>query len=269
MKKSIFMLGLLAITLTGCGEKQQPVGKLIFMNGDVTINKASAKAGLDVMKTSIITTGEKSYAHIKFNDNSFIAVTPNTTISLLKYNDSKESPVFEMSLKQGIIGFVSGSIAKLDPTKVHYRTQSATIGVRGSSGFIEVDKEGTTGLMVKDCCLTIYDNDSPEKIVELNKTGHSSFTTVKGKEAGESKIRESAIEHFHKLDQKTLDSMNELSNNEETKMINPTTDTRIIKTVKTFGGREPLLYNDVFGEKKKQQMREWEAERKAKGRGLK
>ena len=30
-----------------------------------------------------------------------------------------------------------------------------------------------------------------------------------------------------------------------------------------------VSYNDVFGEKKKQQMKKWEAERKASGRGIK
>ncbi len=266
MKRSLIIVALIAISITGCGEDK--IGKLIFIKGDVNLNNAKASANMEVSKTSKITTGKESYAHIKFNDNSFITIAPNSSIALLKYNDSKASPVFEMKIEKGIIGFVDGLIAKLDPTKVKYKTMSATIGVRGSSGFIEVDDNQQTTAIVKDCCLVMYDNDNPSKQVELNKTAVSSVATLEGKTPSAPKITKSITDKFLDLDPVALDAINDEAKTDvlihNPRYYDATTGKNRAVPLK----RSPIIYNDILSEERKKELDRWEKNRRSQGRGI-
>jgi len=65
------------------------------------------------------------------NDNTIITIGPNTSYSFETYNDSTDSQL-QMRIKRGFFKAVSGKIGKLAPKRFKIKTNSATIGIRGT-----------------------------------------------------------------------------------------------------------------------------------------
>lgn len=113
-------------------------GKVELVEGDVTVFDKAKKArrvavGDTVFEGEGIVTGKDGELHLNMEDGGFIAVRPNTRMSIATYRaegDDQDKGVF--SLLQGTFRSVTGWIGKFNPRSYQVRTPTATIGVRGT-----------------------------------------------------------------------------------------------------------------------------------------
>ncbi|MDT3735220.1 MAG: FecR domain-containing protein [Denitratisoma sp.] len=113
-------------------------GKVELVEGDVTVTDRARQSrrvavGSTVFEGESIATGQDGELHVSMEDGGFIAVRPNTKMSIAAYRaegDDKDKGVF--SLLQGTFRSVTGWIGKYNPRSYQVRTPTATIGVRGT-----------------------------------------------------------------------------------------------------------------------------------------
>jgi hypothetical protein len=115
-------------------------GNAQFVIGDVkVINKAGVTRALvkggEVDEGDRIVTAAGASAQIKMVDGGFIAVRPNTNLGFDSYHyagkdDGKESAV--LSLLQGGFRTITGIIGHTDKQNYLIKTETATIGIRGT-----------------------------------------------------------------------------------------------------------------------------------------
>jgi len=88
---------------------------------------------------SVVSTGEKSSAVIKFEDGQVMALAERTSFRIVDYKYDKKrvsqsSAVF--SLLQGGLRFITGVIGSTNRNSVRMTAGTATIGIRGTDGII-------------------------------------------------------------------------------------------------------------------------------------
>ncbi len=125
-------------------------GKVELVEGDVTVTDRARQprrvaVGSTIFEGESIATGKDGELHVSMEDGGFIAVRPNTRMSIAAYRaegDDKDRGVF--SLLAGTFRSVTGWIGKYNPRSYQVRTPTATIGVRGTDHEPLVIPEGST-----------------------------------------------------------------------------------------------------------------------------
>ncbi len=84
---------------------------------------------------------------IRFTDGAFVSLVPDTEFVVRNYvytgrSDGAETGFF--SLLRGSIRAVSGAIGKVNHARFQINTPTATLGIRGTAGIVEVAADGTT-----------------------------------------------------------------------------------------------------------------------------
>lgn len=144
---------LLLASLAAFAQAPQPpnlAGRVELVEGDVMVYDKAKKprrvtVGDGVLEGEGIVTGVNGEVHLAMEDGGFIAVRPNTRMSIAAYRaegDDKDKGVF--SLLQGTFRSVTGWIGKYNPRSYQVRTPTATIGVRGTDHEPLVIPEGST-----------------------------------------------------------------------------------------------------------------------------
>ena len=116
------------------------------MSGTATAGTGTTQRALkigDVVETgSVISTGEKSTAVIKFEDGQVMALAERSSFRIVDYRYNKQrvsqsSAVF--SLLQGGLRFISGVIGSTNRNNFRMTAGTATIGIRGTDGTVTFD----------------------------------------------------------------------------------------------------------------------------------
>lgn len=141
--------------LWGMAVSAAPAGNFYEVTGDVTMTAAGqapvrVKTGDLFESGSRIVTGSQGRATLKFNDGEVMALFVNTDFTVTNYVFTPEAPAngsVLVSIARGGLRFVSGLIAKANPSKFAVRTPTVTAGVRGSDGVV-VLSSGPNGTQV-------------------------------------------------------------------------------------------------------------------------
>ena len=137
----------------GAGTVTHLSGTLSVQRADGSVRILSQKS--EVNPGDVLTTQRDSYAQINFTDGSSLTMRPNTQIKVEQYQFAKESPQEDNSflrLIKGGLRTVTGLIGKRgnqDAYKIG--TNTATIGIRGSSGDTIDNSTGTCEGVTPGC----------------------------------------------------------------------------------------------------------------------
>ena len=141
--KILTRASLLIIFFVACGNVNADieVANVVFASGEVKVVDIDSRKRY-VIKGDLIFPGEtlvtgEGRVQVKFTDDGRVSLKPNTiySISDYYYDESEDEPVKSFfELVTGTIRFVSGKIGKRDRTAFGIKTNTATIGIRGSSG---------------------------------------------------------------------------------------------------------------------------------------
>ncbi len=143
---------LVAAALAGTGDAiAAPAGRVDFAIGGVSVTGADGRTrpaakGLEVdTGDRIVTTDGR--AQIRFTDGAYVSLQPNTDFAIREYRydgktDGSERGVF--GLVRGALRTVTGAIGRVNRSAYQIQTPTATIGIRGTGGLIQVLANGTT-----------------------------------------------------------------------------------------------------------------------------
>jgi len=132
-----------ALTLLTASAFAAGAGVINHLSGTMSVQRPDGSVRIlsqksEVQPGDILTTQRDSYAQINFTDGSAATMRPNTTMKLEAYSFTQEKPQGDamfMRLLKGGLRTVTGLIGKRgDQDAYKIGTQTATIGIRGSSG---------------------------------------------------------------------------------------------------------------------------------------
>jgi hypothetical protein len=143
---------LIAIALAAFAvEVGATAGRVEFAFGGASIVGAdgrtrSAVRG-DELDTGDVVRTTDGRVHIRMSDGSYISLQPNTEFGIKNYRfegktDGTESAVY--SLLKGAMRTVTGLVGRVNRSKYQIGTPTATVGIRGTGGLIQILPDGAT-----------------------------------------------------------------------------------------------------------------------------
>jgi hypothetical protein len=146
---SCLLLVLLAVSFAG--EASASVGRVDFVTGDVTAVSAGGQRralarGEELSNGDTIVTNN-GRAQIRFADGAYVSLQPDTEFGIKDYRydgktDGSERGFF--SLLKGGLRAVTGLIGRINRSAYRISTPTATVGIRGTGGLIQVLNDGST-----------------------------------------------------------------------------------------------------------------------------
>ncbi|MFN0303327.1 MAG: FecR domain-containing protein [Burkholderiales bacterium] len=129
-------------------------GSADFAIGNVTALSPDGKIR-SIAKGEMILSGDRILTNegrvqIRFTDGAYVSLLPHTEFRVQDYrydgvSDGREAGFF--GLIKGTARMVTGAIGRINRSRFQITTPTATIGVRGTGGIIEVSGDGTTLLI--------------------------------------------------------------------------------------------------------------------------
>jgi FecR protein len=125
----------------------EPIGNVATLTGTATVirNKDSLPLKLkdDIYLNDVLVTSANSTLGVTFNDATTFNLTANARITVDNYiyedNGKNNSALFDIT--RGTVAFAAASVAKNGDMKI--TTPSASLGIRGTTGLVEVERGAT------------------------------------------------------------------------------------------------------------------------------
>jgi hypothetical protein len=126
------------------------VGLVATLKGSATVTRASATEAIalqinnPVFKNDILATGPNSSLGITFDDQTTFSLSANTRIEVnaFVYREGGNANAASINVAAGTAAFVASLVAKTGDMKI--TTPVATMGIRGTTGVIDVPEQGAT-----------------------------------------------------------------------------------------------------------------------------
>jgi len=151
---------------------EEPIGNVATVVGNATVTRNDAATPLkvkdDIYLNDVVQTSAKSSLGITFNDATTFNLTANAKITIDNFvyeeGGKKNAALFEVA--KGTVAFVAASVAKTGDMKIS--TPTATLGIRGTSGVVEVP-EGASASSRNNVAIKLYpDADGKVGQIEVN-----------------------------------------------------------------------------------------------------
>jgi hypothetical protein len=148
----------------------EPIGNVASLTGVATVIRNNAATPLqlkdDIYLNDVVETQASSSLGITFNDATTFRLSANAQITIDNYvyeeNGSNNAGAFDIA--RGTVAFVAAAVAKTGNMQI--TTPSATLGIRGTTGVIEVPEGAATANNVS---IKLYpDADGRVGRIELN-----------------------------------------------------------------------------------------------------
>ena len=127
-------------------------GRVEFAIGGATVSGANGQQrpltkGVDLDTGDTVRTTGDGRAQIRFTDGAYVSLQPNTEFAIKDYNfqgktDGSERGIF--GLAKGALRTVTGLVGRVNRNRYQITTPTATVGIRGTGGRIEVLLDGST-----------------------------------------------------------------------------------------------------------------------------
>jgi len=120
-------------------------GRVDFVFGDAALRSSSGQErplarGAEVMDGDTLIT-RNGRAQVRFTDGAFVSLQPNTEFGVREYRYEGKANGSErgfFALVRGAMRTVTGAIGRFNRNAYQVRTPTATVGIRGTGGLIEI-----------------------------------------------------------------------------------------------------------------------------------
>ncbi|MGA2891644.1 MAG: FecR domain-containing protein [Xanthobacteraceae bacterium] len=122
------------------------IGQVATLNGDATVTRGSVATPLKIadpiFKSDTLQTSAASSLGVTFDDETTFSLSPNTRIVVdnFVYAADGKANAASFNVALGTASFVANLVAKTGDMKV--TTPNATLGIRGTTGIVEVPQAG-------------------------------------------------------------------------------------------------------------------------------
>jgi hypothetical protein len=149
-----------------------PIGNVATLTGSAAVTRNAASTPLklkdDIFLNDVLQTSANSTLGVTFNDATTFNLTANArmTVDSFVYEDSGKANAALYSVAKGTVAFVAAAVAKSGDMKIS--TPTATLGIRGTTGLVEVP-EGATAGGANNVAVKLYpDPDGRVGRIEIN-----------------------------------------------------------------------------------------------------
>jgi hypothetical protein len=147
-----------------------PIGNVATLTGSATRNNASTPLKLkdDIFLNDVLQTSANSTLGVTFNDSTTFNLTANAriTVDSFVYEDGGRANAALFNVAKGTVAFVAAAVAKTGDMTIS--TPTATLGIRGTTGLVEVP-EGATAGGTNNVAIKLYpDPDGKVGRIEIN-----------------------------------------------------------------------------------------------------
>jgi hypothetical protein len=149
LNRSSLVLALISAGFAG--QAGAVAGRVEFVIGGATAQGADGRErplskGFELDKGDTVKTND-GRAQIRFTDGAYVSLQPNTEFAIKDYNyegktDGSERGLF--GLARGAMRTVTGFIGRINRNRYQITTPTATVGIRGTGGVIQVLNDGAT-----------------------------------------------------------------------------------------------------------------------------
>lgn len=149
LNRSGLMLALISAAFAS--QAQATAGRIEFAIGPVSVIGADGRTrpaarGIEVDTGDTVRTND-GRVQMRMTDGAYISLQPNTEFGIKDYKfegktDGSENAFY--SLLKGAMRTVTGLIGRVNRNKYVVSTPTATVGIRGTGGLIEVQQDGST-----------------------------------------------------------------------------------------------------------------------------
>jgi hypothetical protein len=152
-------------------KSDNPVGSVATLQGGASVTRSSATNALKIkdaiFKGDVLQTAVNGTLGITFDDATTFSLGPNSRIAVdeFVYRERGANNIAAFDVVRGTIAFVASAVAKTGDMKIV--TPTATIGIRGTTGVIEVPAAGATGAAAQSTIRLYPDADGRVGRIEL------------------------------------------------------------------------------------------------------
>ncbi len=177
----------------------EPIGNVATLTGSATVtrNKTSTSLHLqdDIFQGDLLQTQANSALGVTFNDATTFNLTASATITVNSYvyDDGGKQNGALFDVARGTVAFVAAAVAHTGDMRIS--TPSATLGIRGTTGLIEVP-QGASAANPSNVAIKLYpDADGRVGRIEVNGRDGSRLGFLTQGSSGFT-IRPGAMGHF-------------------------------------------------------------------------
>jgi hypothetical protein len=126
-----------------------PVGSVATLQGSASVTRNNATSALalrdPVYKTDVLQTNVDGTLGITFDDETTFTLKPNTRLAVdeFVYEEGGANNAAVFNVVRGTAAFVAAEVAHTGNMRID--TPSSTLGIRGTTGLVEVPEDGAAG----------------------------------------------------------------------------------------------------------------------------
>jgi hypothetical protein len=150
----------------------EPIGNVATLTGSATVTRNNTATPLklqdDIFLNDVLQTSADSTLGVTFNDATTFNLTANARITVdnYVYEDGGKANSALFDVVKGTVAFAAAAVAKTGDMKIS--TPTATLGIRGTTGLVEVP-EGATATSANNVAIKLYpDPDGHVGRIEVN-----------------------------------------------------------------------------------------------------
>jgi hypothetical protein len=150
----------------------EPIGNVATLTGSATVTRNNAATALklkdDIFLNDLLQTSVNSTLGVTFNDATTFNLTANSkiTVDSFVYEDGGKQNTALFDIAKGTVAFAAAAVAKTGDMKIS--TPTATLGIRGTTGLVEVP-EGAAAAGANNVAIKLYpDADGNVGRIEVN-----------------------------------------------------------------------------------------------------
>lgn len=127
----------------------EPIGNVATLTGSATVTRNNAATPLklqdDIFLNDVLQTSANSTLGVTFNDATTFNLTANAqiTVDTYVYEDGGKQNAALFDVARGTVAFVAAAVAHTGDMKIS--TPTATLGIRGTTGLVEVPENAAAG----------------------------------------------------------------------------------------------------------------------------
>jgi FecR protein len=150
----------------------EPIGNVATLTGSATVTRNNAETPLklqdDIFLNDVLQTSANSKLGVTFNDATTFNLTANATITVdyYVYEDGGKQNAALFDIAKGTVAFAAAAVAHTGDMRIS--TPTASLGIRGTTGLIEVP-EGAAANNPNNVAIKLYpDADGRVGRIEVN-----------------------------------------------------------------------------------------------------
>jgi hypothetical protein len=145
---AIFLL--LYLSFEGAGlaaYASSPAATVRKVSGVATVTREGralpATVGLGILENDTIRTGRDGSIGIVFNDETLLSLGPESVLVIDEFVFAPKQGKFSIVIRmlKGTAAYLSGLISRLAPESAHFKTPTASIGIRGTKFVAKIEGE--------------------------------------------------------------------------------------------------------------------------------